>query len=117
MSYVITYLQEVSRTVQAILIDARATTMPDNADGNVIKPIVDAAVAAISTNSIPYKIESDNGSLAAFFVILVDRATFTGSLQDSKIRPQFNSDSTAIDTLIADFIASEEWKIDFLIAL
>lgn len=115
MTYFFTYLQELGRVVQATMIDDRANQFPANADGNVIQPLVDAVVDSVGADSLPYKIENETGSLAGFFVLLIDRTNFTASIQKQVIRTPFQSDLTNIDAAVAAFIASDEWKEDIFL--
>lgn len=116
MAYTISYLSEVERTLQAVMIDDRANQFPPNADGNVIAPIVAAKLAEIGTSSIPYKIETSLGNLGGIFVLLIDRQAVTATLQFSIIRPQFDNELTAINTAITDFINSGDWFFDILLS-
>lgn len=116
MSYVISYLSEVERTLQAVMIDDRANQFPADADGNAIAPIVAVKFAEIGVNSIPYKVENETGNLCGVFVLLIEVQDVTAALQFSVTRPQFNVQITAINTAITNFINSGDWEFDLLIS-
>lgn len=115
MTYFITYLIEVARTVQAVMIDDRTNQFPENANGNQIKPIIDTFLGTIGENSLPYKIETELGNLIGFFVLLVDKDNLTVTIQKKVLRPQFELQFTAINSYIDNFIASNEWIEDVLL--
>lgn len=97
------------------MIDARATTMPANANGNQMQPIIDAVIDLVGASSLPYKIETDNGNLVGFIVLLVNRSFLTATLQASCIRPQYSSDLTAINAFINSFRIGTDWLTDILL--
>ena len=101
-----------AKLIQFVLLDARKTAFPVVGNGNVLQPLVDAKIALVTPNVIPYRIESDNGVIAGYFTLEINENIPT--LQQSQIRPNFGTYSTQINTDINNFIISNGWRKDYL---
>lgn len=96
-------------------MDARVTTFTMPMNGNQIQPILDGLINSIGATSLFYSLETDNGTIAGYFVLLVNISNFSATLQEKQLRPAFFSDSTSVNDLINVFIASNEWQQDILL--
>ena len=106
MTYYITICDERERVIQAILIDSRVAGF---ANGNVYREDIDEYLAGLEVTDIVYKIETEYGVLAGFFVY----NTVSGVTQQS-FRRAFLQYATTLQTEISDFIASGIWAFDTL---
>ena len=109
MTFYIQYRQDVAKVVQAVMIDARYSIGLGGQNGNVIQPAVDAEVIRIGANPYFYCIESEKGSLAAYFYLNDD-----GTLGGKLVRPNYIENSATFDNMISDFILSSAWQFDTL---
>lgn len=114
MEYNIIYMTDISRTVSGIIFDSQYTIpVISNKSGIVIQAYTNGEIAKITSDVIPYKIETEDGSLAGFFTLK------TGVLQIAlfqfQLRPAFTSFSADISQIIGNFILSNNWNIDILI--
>ncbi len=112
MTYSIVYRQEVKRIVQAVTIDNRVALGLAASDGNAIKVAVDAAVTLIGSAPLFYAIETDGGNLCGYFYL--NSVGNAATLGKKNIRLQYSGSSAVFDTMIANFLESEEWKNDTL---
>ena len=111
--YRLIYDIDYSRIMPAVIIDARASIPAiTNQIGSVIKAYTDAEVAKVTSKVVPYKIETDQGVLVGYFTIRV--IVGFGSLYQYQLRPAFVQFNTVISQEISNFIASDDWKFDFL---
>lgn len=112
MNYKFIYLQEVNRVIPAVLIDARAS-IPEIANqvGAVIKAYTDSKVALVTDAVIPYRIETEEGNLAGYFVLQVLPKV---EMQQFVVRPAFKQVLPIISAQINTFIQQNQWKADFL---
>ena len=109
MTFYIQYRQDVAKVVQAVMIDARYSIGLGGQNGNVIQPAVDAEVLRIGTNPYFYCIESEKGSLAAYFYLNDD-----GTLGGKLVSPNYIQENANFDSMISAFQQSNEWKFDTL---
>lgn len=111
------YEPDYARIIPAILIDARASIPAiANQAGTVIKAYTDAAVAAVTPETIVYKIErADIAVLCGYFTIITDNMGQTAVFGTVTLRPAFVSSSAEIQQNIAKFVSSLAWRGDILI--
>lgn len=115
MTYHIVYEPEYQRIMTACIIDARASIPAiKNQVGTVIKDYVDTQLSYINTNAICYKLETDLGVLAGYFVIQVTPASETAMIDSKVLRPAFVQFDSDISTQISNFIQLNNWKPDYL---
>lgn len=114
MIYNFIYDDQPFRTIPAVLIDSRAGTSIENQVGSVIKAYTDSQVALVTDAVIPYKIESDTGSIAGYFTLQVVLGNQTAQLQQFVLRPAFKQFLSEISAQINTFITGGQWKPDFL---
>lgn len=105
MIFDITYSQQVSRVVQAVMIDARNQIGLGGDQGLVIQPAVDAEVASIGVNPYFFIIETGDGSLSGYFVL-----NDNGTLKKKLLRPSCLQFEAQIDGLISNFITSGDYE-------
>lgn len=109
------YDMDYRRTIPAAMIDARAGTPLANQIGTVIKGYTDAAVAAVGSFTIPYKIETHRGNLVGVFTLNIDGTGQIATVGQVVIRPAFQSNNVEISQQIANFIEINAFKPDFLL--
>lgn len=115
MIFNLIYEQDYSRLIRAIEIDARTDNPAiKNQIGSVIKAYNDSILGTINSNSLVYKVETDSGNLAGYFVLQVDPSNQTVVLSRLVTRPAFNVSVTQISSQIKQFITNGGWKQDFL---
>lgn len=102
------------RIIPAVLIDNRATNGLAGKTGAQIKEVTDAAVLAIPANGLFYLVETNNGNLAGYFVLVVYVSNFTVNLTSVELRPAFKDQDVAIRQKIYEFVNSGLWKTDYL---
>lgn len=111
----IQYEQDYSRLIPAIEIDARSDNPAiRNQTGAVIKAYNDSILATINLNSLVYKVETDTGNLAGYFVLQVDPSNQTVVLSRLVTRPAFKVSVTQISSEIKQFITNGGYKQDYL---
>lgn len=115
MGYNLTFSRDYKKLIQFVYMDARTQTFASPMNGNQIQPIVDSKVAAIGSNSIFYKIETELGVIVGYFVLLVNVSNFSATLQTKQLRPAFFTKNTQIGNIINAFILSNEWQQDILL--
>lgn len=114
MIFNVVYNQEYKRVIPAVIIDGRGLNPAIATLGGLeLKDYTDAKVNAVTQGAIPYKIETDLGNLAGYFVLMVD---YNGSviLMDYLLRPAFMQFDTQISQIINNFITSGDWRFDIL---
>lgn len=113
MTYNITYMTDVARTVSGIIIDSQYIIPAiSNKLGIAIKAYSDTEINKITDNVIPYKVETDNGNLAGYFTLQVKEGVAT--LLQFQLRPAFVLGNQDISNLIGNFILSNLWSLDIL---
>lgn len=115
MIYRITYSDDYKRVIPAVIIDGRGLSAATaTLSGYEMKAYTDAKVNKVTPNTIPYKIETDNGNLAGYFILMID---YNGIpvLVDYLFRPAFVQFSSEISQIINNFITSGNWQFDTLI--
>lgn len=114
MTFRVIYNQDYKRTIPAILIDGRGEIAAiQTAGGYAVKAYTDSKVSEVTSTVIPYKIETDLGSLAGYFNLQV-KPLGGVSLLVTQLRPAFKQFDTQISQIISNFISSNEWKEDYL---
>lgn len=109
------YEQDFKRLIPAIEIDVRASNPAiRNQTGAVIKSYTDSILATLNLNSLVYKVETDSGNLAAYFVLQVDPPSQTVTISRLVTRPAFNVSVTQISSDIKQFITNGGYKQDYL---
>jgi len=113
MTFYQSYLIEYSRVITGIVLENRQSIPQIKGKGSwETKSFIDAQINMVTTDVIPYKIETAAGNLVAYFSLLV-----TGSKAVKYqlfIRNNFTPFSTEISQFIDNFIVSNEWTIDIL---
>lgn len=114
MEFNIIYDQDYRRTITAVLTDNRAN-IPEirNQIGIVIKQYVDAQVALVTDNVVPYKIETDLGVLVGYFLLQVTNMGQTAVNIQQVIRPVFQS-FNEISGIVSNFITNGSYQFDIL---
>jgi len=111
------YEPDYPRLIPAILIDARASIPAiANQIGSVIKVYTDAAVTAVTPETIVYRLENAvSGVIAGFMTVNTSNRGQVGVLGTVTLRPAYQSSAAEISTLISNFIQSGSFKADILI--
>ena len=113
MTFTLTYDLDYQRTIPAVIIDSRAVIPAiKNQLGYVVKKYFDAQVALVGANSLPYKIETNDGNLAGICTIEVSGNT--AILGQFVLRPAFQQFILQIQQVIGTFIQNFNWQDDFL---
>lgn len=113
MTFKITYCQESKRVISGIVLENRAY-IPETKgkSGQIASFFIDQKAFQILGGELPYIVEADNGSLAAFFSVnYLGGAAFKGF---SIIRRNFANFEPDITEKISNFILSNEWRKDYL---
>lgn len=121
MTYTFIYEPDHLRIMPAVLFEARAD-IPElkNQIGTVIKSYIDTQLALIKSNTIFYKIETELGVLAGYFVVEVNDVMLLffvvkrPRLLTKRLRPAFKQFQEAIDLEISIFIQENKWEPDVL---
>lgn len=110
----ISFFENYIKGIPAIIIDCRAS-IPEikGKSGVFIKSFFDEKISEISPNSIPYRIETEKGVLAGYFVIEVQGAGLPPIKKQQFLRPAFQGDAEIIKE-IDNFTTSGKWMDDFL---
>lgn len=113
MIYNFTYCENYNSLFWGVIADSRSNiTAIKDAIGTVIKTYVDTQTALVVPGVIPYKIETDEASLAGYFLLsAVPGAVSVISLQ---LRPAFVQFQEQINQNIATFVESGNWAFDTL---
>jgi hypothetical protein len=115
MQFRFIYCQEYNRVFSGVYIDSQYNIPAiANKIGSEIKQWVDAKLALISENVLPYKIETEKGVLAGIVSLEVDSSNAVANVQQKQYRPAYVQFSTQLDQAINDFISSNDWQDDLL---
>jgi hypothetical protein len=110
------YEPDYPRLIPAIMIEARAGTPLANKTGAVIKQFTDSAVAAVTPETIVYRIENAVlGVIAGYMTVEVGNMGQTAVLSGVTLRPAYQSSAEDISQQISNFMAENGWKPDYLI--
>lgn len=96
-------------------MDARAGTPLANKPGSIQKQFIDAEIAKVTPEVIPYKIETDLGVLVAYFSLKTGDMGQTAVLFQETYRPAFTNMIPEIQQNISKFVSSLAWRGDILI--
>lgn len=109
------YEPDYPRLIPAILIDARAGTHLANKTGVVIKQFTDAAVAAVTPQTIVYRLEDAVlGVIVGYMTLETGNMGQTAVLSGVTLRPAFQSSAAEIQQNISNFILNSFFKDDIL---
>ena len=114
MIYRFIYNDAYKRVIPATLIDSRGVLSIATASGFAVKDYTDSEVAKVTANVIPYKIETDNGTLAGYFNLTVTADRLFATLLNKQLRPAFVKFDSDIANKISIFITSNDWQVDIL---
>lgn len=110
------YEPDYARLIPAILIDARSGTPLANKRGVVIKQFTDAAVAAVTPETIVYRLENaTTGVIAGMLTVITGNMGQTAVVGTVTLRPAYQSSGADISQQISNFITGNGWKPDILI--
>jgi hypothetical protein len=105
---------EASRLIPAVLIDCRASIPAIlNKTGAEIKAYTDVQVAVVTPETLFYRLEAVDGTLAGYLTLLFD-GQGTPSVAQFQLRPAFKSQEATISGFISNFIRDGIWKQDKL---
>lgn len=113
-TYRIIFSKEYQRIVPALMIDTREGTALANQIGTVIKSYTDAAVNAITDNTLFYKLETMQGVLSGYFTLEINKETNTVNVASMILRHAFKTDILNIENQVNSFIQSSNWRQDYL---
>ena len=107
---------EPKRIISAVIMDARFSIPALNRLGGFdVKLFVDAEIAKLSGNVLPYKIETSTGSLAGYFTLQVDNIGQNCTKISQFLRPAFQPIINDINQQVNSFVSGGGWKADFLL--
>lgn len=106
------FLTDFQRTMSGVIIDSQYTiSQIKNQIGQVIKDYVDTEIDKVTSDVIPYKIESlPNANLCGFFSLKVNGGSCV--LYQKQLRPAFQGFDAIISLQIANFIQQNQWVGD-----
>lgn len=107
-------MTDKNRTITGTIIDSQYIIPSiSNKLGIDIKEYSDSKILlSDEVGSLPYKIETDNGSLVGFFTLLTNGQQCV--LQQVQLRPAFQEFSIEITELLSNFILQNLWQPDYL---
>lgn len=111
------YEPDYPRIIPAILIDARASIPAiTNQIGAVIKAYTDAAVLAVTPETIVYRLENAaNGVIAGYMTVKTSNMGQIGVLEGVTLRPAYQNMAVEISQQISNFMSVSGWKPDILV--
>lgn len=113
MTFYATYLIEYSRVLAGIILEGRQSlAQTKDKTGFEVKAFFDSEINKVTTNVVPYKIETEQGNLAAYFSVLTDG--IAGQQYQLFIRPSFAAYALQLSLFISNFIGNGSWKADIL---
>lgn len=112
MTFAIVYRQEVAKLVQFITLDSRVELGLQGMNGVQVQPYIDAVVEQIGTNPYFYIIETNGGSVAGYFTLVLRNGTMV--VANQQFRPQYSEFLITFNTMIEAFLASGNWGFDVL---
>lgn len=113
MIFFIQYAEEYSRVIAAIVLESREIIrLIAGKGGFEVYDYFNEEIDKVTDGIVPYKIESETGSLVAYFSVKVTGNA--GQLYQTFIRPNFQQFADDINQKIAIFIFNGYWKQDFL---
>jgi len=98
------------RVIRAVMIDARATTLPKNATGFEIDAIINEAIASVTINVLFFKLETSEGNLVGYFTLTLGNHGTTATLSSLVLRPAFQKNISIITEQINNFIQTNEYQ-------
>lgn len=113
MTFRFVYEPDFKRVFSAVILDSW-NTIPETKMqiGRIIKEYVNDQTELVVDGTIPYRVETGNGSLAGYMVLkLVGNTAIPYLVQ---LRPPFLPFSAQITTLITIFIQSNTFLNDYL---
>lgn len=113
MIFFIQYAEEYSRLIAAIVLESREVIrLVSGKGGFAVYDFFNEEIAKVTDNVVPYKLETETGSLVAYFSVKVTGNA--GQLYQTFIRPNFQQFTGDINQKISNFIFNGYWKQDFL---
>jgi len=113
VNFYIQYAEEYARVIAAIVLESRQLIPAiKNKSGFEVMDYFNVEIEKVTNQVVPYKIEAENGSLAAYFSVQVTGVG--GGLLQKFIRPNFAQFQAIINMEISSFIFNGSWKNDFL---
>lgn len=115
MIFRILYTMEPKRILNAAVMDGRFQNPAlSGMSGFEVKNYVDNQIALITSDVLPYKIETMDGNFVGYISIIVSNIGQTGVEFQRWIRPSFSAFSNEISNAISIFVSQNLWKPDFL---
>lgn len=113
MNFYISYCVEFNRVIAGIVLESRQNiTAIKNKSGFEVKAFFDNEIDKVGSDVLPYKMETETGTLAAYFSL---RVTGTAAvLYQLFIRHNFAEFATEISGFISNFISNGSYKSDIL---
>lgn len=113
MTFRFVYEPDFKRVFSAVILDSW-NTIPETKMqiGSVIKEYVEDQTALVVDGTIPYRMETGNGSLAGYMVLKLQNGTAVPFIQ--QLRPAFIQFSAQIIENMSSFIISGNWLNDTL---
>ena len=117
MTIKFTYEPDYPRIIFAVMIDARSGTPLANKTGFTQKQFIDAEIAKVTPDVIPYRLESELGVMIAYMSLKTGNMGQTAALYQLTIRPAFQNMAAEIQQNISNFISNSpsQWQGDILI--
>lgn len=114
MTYRFIYSDDYKRVIPAVIIDGRGGNAETaTLSGFELKAYVDEKVSRVRSNTMPYKIETENGNLVGYFILGI-KGNGAIVLVENINRPAFLQFSQSISQEINNFMLSGNWQYDFL---
>lgn len=113
MTFYATYIQEYSRVIAAIILEGRQSfAQTKDKTGFQVKAFFDSESNKVVEGVVPYKIQTVDGNLVAYFSVLT--SGLSAQQYQLFIRPSFAQFSGQINQFISNFIGNGSWTADIL---
>jgi hypothetical protein len=109
------YEPDYPRIIFACMMDARAGTPLANKPGTIQKEFIDAEIAKVTSEVIPYRLESELGVIIGYISLKTGNMGQTAVLFQETYRPAFANMIPEIQQNISKFVSSLAWRGDILI--
>lgn len=117
MTFYIQYTGEHSRVIAGVVLESRQIiAATKNKSGFEVMDFFNIEIQKVTGDVIPYIVETETGSLAAYFSVKVTGVgdQSVGALYQLFIRPNFQGLTTDINGKIGSFIFNRDWRRDIL---
>lgn len=115
MNYRFIYTEDFDRIVPAVMIDSRQDFVSlQGKTGFQFKALIDQELAKIYSNTLFYKIESENGSVVGYIMVNINTQTLSSTIASFRLRHCFFLDEINIINQANIFVNNGNCLQDYL---